>query len=148
MNAKKERALFTLALEQHLGEENSMLEEYRNLSELVATIPAGLLVHWVMSEEELHNAILSAIAKALEVSPAKKTGNGRGRLGTDRNQILLWTGRLRSKERMICTGYRHLNSQVAWDEGDLLELLLDAIIMNSERHERLLLAVEKMVRDE
>jgi len=148
MDAKKERALFAAALERHLEEENRMLEEYRNLSELVKGIPAGLLVYWIIGEEELHNTILNTIIKAVKLPLEKKKGNGSSGAGMDRDQILRWTLRLRSKERVVSAGYRHLNSQVSWEEGNLFEVLLDVMITNSERHRGLLLEVEKMVRDE
>lgn len=148
MNTKKERALFAAALERHLEEENRMLEEYRNLSELVKGIPAGLLVYWIIGEEEVHNTILNTITNALRLPLEKKRGNGSSGAGMDRDKILRWTLRLRSKERVVSGGYRHLNSQVSWEEGNLFEVLIDEMIMNSERHRILLLAVEKMVRDE
>jgi rubrerythrin len=146
MNAKKERELFASSLERHLEEESRMVEEYRALTELVDDAPAGLLLFWVITEEEAHEAFLRTIIKSLKQAAEKKKGNGADSVGMERDKVLRWIDRLRLKERALVADCQWLKSQASWEDGDLIGALLDGYIIDSEKHQRFLRAVEKMVK--
>jgi len=58
MNAKKERELLVAGLERLLRKESKIVEEYRALAEMLEGIPVGLLLDWVVIEEEAHHTLL------------------------------------------------------------------------------------------
>ncbi len=51
------------------------------------------------------------------------------------------------KEQTIVAACRALKSQACWEKGDLVDAFLDALVMDSEKHQRFLLAVEKTVEN-
>lgn len=147
MNAKKERELFAAGLERLLRKENNRVEEYRALAELIEDIPAGLLLDWVITEGVAHHTLLCAIISFLKQISGKKTGNGADSLGIVRDNALRWIGRLRLKERAVAGDCHSLKSQFCWEDRDLIDALLDALVMDSEKHQRFLLTVEKTVKN-
>ncbi len=146
MNAKKERELFAAGLEGLLRKENKIVEEYRGLAELIEDIPAGLLLDWVITEGVAHHTLLCTIISFLKQIPGKKTGNGADSVGIVRDNALRWIGRLRLKEQAVTADCRSLKRQACWEEGDLIDALLDALAMDSKKHQRFLLMVEKTVK--
>jgi hypothetical protein len=49
------------------------------------------------------------------------------------------------KEQTVVAVCRSLKSQACWENGNVVDAFLDALIMDSEKHQRFLLAVEKTV---
>lgn len=146
MNAKKERELFIRSLERHLERENRILGQYRGLSEIVEDSPAALLVDWVMAEGNAHQNILRALLNDLkQARQQQKRGNGSDGSGVG-DRILFWTEKLQRYEERFAADCLYLKSQACWEGGELLDAVLDAMIMDSKKHQRLLLAVKEMVK--
>jgi hypothetical protein len=146
MNGKKERDLFAAGLKQLLRRENEIAEEYHALAELVEGLPAGLLLDWVVTEQEAHYTLLFSVIKSLKQISKRESGNGADRTEMERDNVLRWIERLRLKEKAVAADCRSLKSQAYWEEGDLMNALLDALVMDSEKHQRFLLTMEKTVK--
>ena len=61
--------------------------------------------------------------------------------------MLCWVKRLRMKEQTVVADCRSLKSQACLENGDVVDAFLDALVMDSEKHQRFLLAVEKAIED-
>ena len=146
MNAKKERKLFAAGLEGLLRKENKIVEEYRALAELIEDIPASLLLDWVIIEGVAHHTLLCTIISSLKQISSKQKGNGGDSLRVEGDYALRWIERLRLKEQAVTADCRSLKRQACWEEGDLIDALLDALAMDSKKHQRFLLMMEKMVK--
>ena len=68
-------------------------------------------------------------------------------LETERETMLCWVKRLRMKEQTVVAVCRSLKSQAWWEHGDVVDAFLDALVMDSEKHQGFLLAVEKTVEN-
>jgi hypothetical protein len=145
MNAKKERELLVVGLERLLRKESKIVEEYRALAEMLEGIPVGLLLDWVVIEAEAHHTLLINIIHALKQTAQKGGENGADGVEMERDTMLCWVGRLRMKEQAVVGACRSLKGQACWENGDVADAFLDALVMDSEKHQRLLLAVEKAI---
>jgi hypothetical protein len=65
----------------------------------------------------------------------------------ERETMLCWIERLKMKEQKVVAVCRALKSQASWETGDVVAAFLDALIMDSEKHQRFLVTVEKAVDD-
>ena len=146
MNAKKEREVFAAALKRHVKKESRIVEEYRVLSELLEHVPAASLVDWIIAEAEAHQNLLCTVMNALRQAPQIDNGNGTDGVGTEEEKILYWTERLRLYEQKFAADCIYLKSQACWEGGDIFDAVFDAMIMDSKKHRRLLLALEKMAK--
>ena len=145
MNAKKERELFLRSLERHLEREKRILGQYRGLSEIVEDSPAALLVDWVMAEGNAHQNILRAILQHLKQPRQQERKKGNGPDGSAvKDRILFWTEKLKRYEERFAADCLYLKSQACWEGGELLDAVLDTMVMDSKKHQRLLLALEKI----
>jgi rubrerythrin len=147
VNAKKERELLVVGLKNLLQKESKIGEEYRALAEMLESTPVSLLLDWVVIEEETHHTILSNIIHSLKQTVQKKSETGADGLETERETMLCWVKRLRLKEQTVVAVCRSLKSQAWWENGGAVDAFLDALVMDSEKHQRFLLAVEKAVED-
>lgn len=145
MNAKKERELFLRSVERHLERENKILEGYRALSELLEDLPVGLLLDWVITEEEQHQSLLCTMINAFKQTARKERGDGADGVGMEQDKVLRWTERLRLYEHKFAADCVYLKSQACWEGAELFDAVLDAMIMDCRKREGLLLAVEEMV---
>ena len=57
MNAKKDRELLIVGLEKLLRKQNKIVDDYRALAEMLEGIPVGLLLDWVVIEQEAHHTL-------------------------------------------------------------------------------------------
>ena len=145
MNARKERELFVHSVERHLERKNRILGEYRALSEIVEGSPVVLLVDWVIAEGEAYQNILRAILQHLKQPRQQERKKGNGSDGSAVNdRILFWTEKLQRYEERFAADCLYLKSQTCWEGGELLDAVLDAMVMDSKKHQRLLLALEKI----
>ena len=147
MNAKKERELLVVGLKNLLQKESKIGEGYRALAEMLESTPVSLLLDWVVIEEETHHTILSNIIHSLKQTVQKRSETGPDDLETERETMLCWVKRLRLKEQTVVAVCRSLKSQAWWENGGVVDAFLDALVMDSEKHHRFLLAVEKAVED-
>ena len=66
--------------------------------------------------------------------------------GVNREELLQQTEKHRKHEQKSIDAYRNLKSQLSGEDRELLDSLLDGLILDSEKHDRLLLAIEKMIK--
>ena len=145
MNAKKERELLVMGLEKLLRKQNKIVDDYHALAEILESIPVGLLLDWVVIEEEAHHTLLFNIIHALKQTAQKGSENGADGVEMERDTMLCWVGRLRMKEQAVVAACLSLKGQACWENEDVVDAFLDALVMDSEKHQRLLLAVEKAI---
>ncbi len=143
MNAREERELFAANLDRHVEAEGRILEEYRALSEKIQHGPVGLLIDLILTEEEQHHFLLRTMAKTLRRPLQGEGGLGGG--GVDRGELLGVTRRFREHEQETISACRTLKTQIPVEEAELFDALLDVLILDSEKHQRLLLAVERII---
>jgi rubrerythrin len=135
VNAKKERELLVVGLEKLLRKESKIVEEYRALAEMLESIPVSLLLDWVVIEEEAHHTILINIIHSLKQTARKGSENDADGLETERETMMCWVKRLRMKEQTVVAVCRSLKSQACWENGNVVDAFLDALIMDSEKHQ-------------
>jgi hypothetical protein len=140
----KDRGSLADKFDRHVEEEGKVLDEYRVLSEKSGDGPVGFLIDLILTEEEQHHFLLRTMARWLRESPA--AGESGGVEGGNRAEILRYTQRLRKHEQETIEAFRDLKPQLPREDGDLLESLLDVMILDSQKHHRLLLVVEKMIQ--
>ncbi|MBI1997842.1 MAG: hypothetical protein HYS66_15405, partial [Deltaproteobacteria bacterium] len=109
--------------------------------------PVSLLLDWVVIEEEAHHTILSNIIHSLKQTVQKGSETGADGVETERETMLCWVKRLTMKEQTVVADCRSLKSQARWENGGVVDAFLDALIMDSEKHQRFLLAVEKAIEN-
>jgi len=139
------RESFVASVDRHVEAEGRILEEYRALAEKIPDGPIGMLVDLILTEEEQHHFLLRTMAKHLR-QPLTGETQGLEAKGLMRDELLRQTRRLREHERETINACGNLKSQVSSEEKELFDTLLDVMILDSEKHERLLLAVEKMIK--
>ena len=145
MSPKKGRELLVVALEKLLHSESKIVEDYRALAEMLDGIPAGLLLDWVVIEEEAHHTLLINILHSLKQTERKGRGNGAANIEVERETMLCWIERLKTKETNVIGVCRALKSQAGWRTGDVVDVFLDAVVMDSEKHQRFLVAAAKAI---
>lgn len=141
MNGRKERGLFAESLERHVEAETKILDEYRTLAGTMEDGAISFLIDLILTEEEQHHFLLRTMAKRLR-DPFKNELSW----VVDPPELLRQTQRLREHERKTIDACLQLKSQVPQENADLFTALLDVMILDSEKHERLLLAVEKLAK--
>ncbi len=145
MNAKKERELLTTGLEGLLQKQNKIVDGYRALSEMLENTPVSLLLDWVVVEEEAHHTLLINIIHSLKQTAQKESVNGADGVEVERDTMLCWVKKLRMEEQTVVAVCRSLKGR--WENGDIVEAFLDALVMDTDKHQRFLLAVEKAVEN-
>ena len=144
MTRQNERELFAKALEWHVGEEQRILEEYRTLTSRLKGSSVSMLTDIILTDEDQHHALLQKMVKKLREPAGGKT---RSTLEDDNFEGLLHeTRKLREHEKETVQVCRKLKSQMTMKEPEIFEAIFDALIYDSEKHQRLLLAVEKTIK--
>jgi len=143
MNGEKEREALAREFDRHRAEEGEILEHYHALSDQLGSGPLGLLVNHIATEEEMHHFLLGTLADWLRArgSPHETPSQRRA----DRDALLRQTRMLRGHEKKTVEACRSLQSRLSGDEGEIFDTLLEAIASDSEKHHRLLEAVEKLL---
>jgi len=65
----------------------------------------------------------------------------------ERESILCWIERLKSNAQALIGDCRSLKSHACGENGQIVDALLDALVMDSEKHQRFLLAVETAIEN-
>jgi hypothetical protein len=143
MAEESEREAIAAEFDRHADEEAKILHQYRALSEQLGDGPTAFIIGHILTEEELHHFLLINLAKWLRYPLAG--GPSAGPKGELRQDLLLRTRKLQEHERETIEACRSLKSRLPGEEGDLLRTLLDAMALDSEKHDRLLSAVAKMM---
>jgi hypothetical protein len=143
MKGEKEREALAREFDRHRAEEGEILERYHALSDQLGKGPLGLLVNHIATEEEMHHFLLGTLSDWLRtpVSPDEAPSEPR----VDRDALLRQTRMLRGHEQKTIEACRALQARVSGDEGELFDTILEAIASDSEKHQRLLETVEKLI---
>ncbi len=138
------RESLAATFERHGEEEGKILSQYRTLAEKLGEGPPRFLIKLILTEEELHHQLLGATAKWLrEHSGAEGNAVPPGAIADD---LLRRTEQLQHHEKETIEACRRLRSDLSGTGGELLSSVLDIMAMDSEKHHRLLTAVQKMIR--
>ncbi len=143
MNSDKDRASLAAKFEHHADEEGVILDAYRTLAEKLGDGTAGNIISHILTEEELHHLLLRTLAKWLREGRAEHaeaipaTAN--------RADLLRLTQRLQQHEQDTLEACRRLKSQLPGD-ADVLAALLDAVMLDTEKHHRLLSVAERLLK--
>jgi hypothetical protein len=143
MASADERKALADEFERHIEEEGEIVNKYHSLSDKLADGRLSVLVNHIVTEEEMHHFLLRTLADWLR-TPAPRAET-RIESDPDRDELLRVTRMLRGHERKTTEACRGLKSRLSGDEGELFDAVLDAIILDSEKHHRLLATVEKLI---
>ena len=145
MTVKDETERESLACEfdRHRAEEGEILESYHALSDELGKGPLGLLINHIATEEEMHHFLLGTLSDWLRTSPGLEECVPED--GPDRDALLRQTRMLRGHEQKTIEACRGLKSRLTDGEGDLFDTILEAIATDSEKHQRLLETVERLI---
>ena len=147
VNAKKERELFASGLDRLLKKQRKIVDDYRALAEMLDGVPVGRLLDWVVIEEEAHRTLLINIIQSLKQNAKKVSGDGADGVAIERETMLYWVKRISIKEQTLVAVCRSLKSQACWENANVVDALIDALVMDSEKHQRFLSAVEKSIEN-
>jgi hypothetical protein len=147
VNAKKERELLASGLGRLLQKQGKIVNEYRALAEMLDGASVGRLLDWVVMEGEAHHKLLINIIHALKQTEKKFSDDGADGVAMEGETMLYWVKRLRMKEQTVVAICHTLKGQACWENGDIVDAFLDALIMDSEKHQRFLLAAEKSIEN-
>lgn len=145
MIGRQDRENFARGLERHVVEEENILGEYRNLAGILKSGPAGLLIRLIFLDEEHHHFLLREMAERLKGSLEEKPQAGAE--GVPQAEVLNLIKGLARHEEATIEDCRRLKSQSAAEETDLFDAILDALISDSEKHQRLLLALSRTMKE-
>jgi rubrerythrin len=143
MRSETEREQLASELDRHVEEEGEILREYHALSDKLADGPLRALVNHIVTEEEMHHFLLRTLSDWLRTPPIPD--ESLTARGLDRELILRHTRMLRGHERKTVDSCREMKSRLSGAEDDLFGTLLEAIALDSEKHHRLLLTVERII---
>jgi hypothetical protein len=143
VSSHEERESLARKFERHADEEGAILAEYRVLAERLAESAAGMLVNQILTDEEVHHLLLRTIAGWL----AQREGRGMPPIpvGANCGELLRLTEGLQDHECETIDACRVLRPQLVGDDAELIDTLLEVLILDSEKHQRLLAAVEKLL---
>ena len=145
MDGPKGREILAASLDRHAETEGAILVEYRALAEKIADGPVAMLVDLILTEEEQHHFLLRTMAKRLREPLRQRAGEELSWV-VDRHDVARHAQKLRRHERETIEACRQLKSQLPAEDADFFDAVLDAIILDSEKHERLLSAIEKIIQ--
>lgn len=143
MAIAKDREALAAELERHVKEEGEILDKYRAFSDKLPEGPLGVLVNHIVTEEEMHHFLLRTLSDWLSSPPT--AGESLAALGIDREEMLRHTRALQEHEKKTIVECRVLKGRLVGEEREIFETLLDAIALDSEKHQRILGTVEKLL---
>jgi len=143
VSSDKERETLADRFERHADEEGGVLEEYRALAEKLGDSVAGMLVNQILTDEEIHHLLLRTMTTWLRARTGAETAAMP--VGTNRDELLRLTKVLQQHERETIEACNALQAQLIGDSAELMRTLLEVMVMDSKKHQRLLTAVEKLL---
>jgi rubrerythrin len=138
------REAVAATFDRHADEEMEILKRYCAFAEQVEDGPIAFVIERILTEENTHHFLLRTLARWLR-EPLAGVEERAGPQGKLRNVLLQHTRILQEHELETIDACRSLRSQLAGEEDDLLRTLLDAMALDSAKHQLLLSAVEKMM---
>jgi hypothetical protein len=143
MSSDSERKTLAAKFERHADEEGQILAEYRTLAEKLGNSSAGNLVSHILTEEELHHLLLRTMATWMRERPWELERAVPP--DADRSRLLHLTQLLQKHERETIDACRATHAQLSGERAELFKALLEAMVLDSEKHHRLLGAVERLL---
>lgn len=143
MHRANEREALAADLERHAEQEGEILARYRVLSERLGETPAGMLVDRILTDEETHHLLLHVMAGWLKESPDIRVRAPAS--DAERRELLDLTRTLQQHERETIDACADLERRLQENDQLFFGALIDALRLDSEKHHRLLAAVEKML---
>jgi len=143
LSPDKQREVCAACLDQHVETESAIMEEYRALAGPIESGPIRFLIDFILHDEERHHGLLRMMAKYLRI---KNRHKNQLPWVIDREELKRHMQKLQEHERETIAACRDLKHQLPSDESEFFGALLDARILDSEKHERLLLAVERLTK--
>jgi hypothetical protein len=138
------RESLAATFERHAVEEGRILAQYQALADRLGESPAKFVIRLILTEEELHHELLRATAKWLREHAVAEERSTPPVGSTD--ELLRRTEELQHHEMDTIEACRGLRSELAGTGGALLATVLDVMVMDSQKHHRLLTTVLKMIR--
>jgi hypothetical protein len=143
MLTNRQKEAIAAALEKHVRDEEYVLAQYRKVAGILRHGPAGLLIRLIFVDEEHHHFLLARLAEDVK---APFDGGAMIELeGRSPAELSVLIGNLAKHEEATIENCRKLKSELAAEGLQLFEAILDAVIADSQKHQRLLLALEAMV---
>ncbi|MBW2726626.1 MAG: hypothetical protein JRE71_19780 [Deltaproteobacteria bacterium] len=143
MTSESQRLALADEFERHIKVEDAILKEYHVLADQLPDGPLSVLINHITTEEEMHHFLLATLAEWLRSTPYE--GPSRSSLGADREEIVGRARVLQEHELTTIEACRALKSGLKGDQGDFFEALLDILILDSQKHHRLLRALERVI---
>lgn len=138
-----------LKFDRHADEEGAILTKYRALAEGLGDSAAGMLVNQILTDEEVHHLLLRTMASWLREQEAAAQGTATRAMQlpehADRAELLRLTRLLQEHERETVVACRRLRPRRLTALAVFLATLLEAMALDSEKHAKLLRAIEKML---
>jgi ferritin-like metal-binding protein YciE len=144
VSSNEERLSLAATFDRHADQEGSTLAEYRVLAERLGDSSAGMLVNQILTDEEIHHLLLRTIATWLRERGGKATAMIPA--GANRAELLRLTHALKRHEHETIEACRVLRPQLSGESAELIGTLLDTMTLDSEKHRRLLEAVEGLLK--
>ena len=130
--------------ERHADREGEVLTEYRDLAKSLGDSTAGVLVHQILTDEEVHHLLLRTMATWLRGERAGAEALSVP-AAANRVELLQRTRVLAIHERETIEACRDLQSLLAGEHAALLGALLEVLVLDSQKHEKLPRAVERLL---
>ncbi len=140
----KRREICAAVLDEHVENESGIMEEYRKLAGPIETGPVRFLLDIILHDEERHHGLLRMMAKYLRIKNRRKNALP---WIVDPQELERHMRKLQAHERETIAACRQLKSETPREESEFFNALLDTLILDSEKHERLLQAVERLLKE-
>ena len=138
------REFLAAAFERHAEEEGKILAQYEALGDKLGESPAKCLIRLILTEEKLHHELLGATAKWLREHTVAEERSIPPIGSAD--ELVRRTEELQRHEVDTIEACRNLQTELAGTGGALLASVLDVMVMDSEKHHRLLATVLQLIR--
>jgi rubrerythrin len=143
LSPDKRREICAAYLDLHVESESAILEDYRKLAGPIESGPARFLLDLILHDEERHHGLLRMMAKYMRIKNRHKSGLP---WVIEPDELTRDVRKLQEHERETIAACRELKNETPPEESEFFSALLDALILDSEKHERLLLAIEHIVQ--
>jgi len=141
----RQRMALADEFERHIEVEDSILKEYHDLVDKLPEGPLSVLINHITTEEEMHHFLLATLADWLRSAP--DAGASRPSLGKERVVISDRAKLLQEHEQTTIDACKALKTDLKGGQGVVFDALLDVLILDSQKHHRLLVALESVASE-
>ena len=145
MNSHKQRELLTAGLEDLLRTSSTIGSDYDALACMLEDTPASLFLAWIVIELEAHRNIIMNMVRCLRDSAQAESMQRAHDVEIQSKAVLCWVNRLKAQEHAIVTACHTLKTHTSGVQEALVDGLLDALVLDSQKHRGLLAAVENNI---